>query len=84
MKEFIKNNYYLHLIVGGVISRILCETYEGVAIPMQLFLSVFILGVFGFMWEGGWAMKNETVPDWMDVVWGCIGAILGNIIFLVW
>jgi hypothetical protein len=75
MEKFIKENYYLHLIVGALIGLILTFTYAGVPIALQYFLSMFITGCFATAWEWFWAMKGNPVDKW-DVIWSIIGAVL--------
>jgi len=65
-KEQIRNG--LHILIGAGLGWVLSLTYSGVSIPIQIFLTVFVIGVIGTMWEWGWNMYNKSVVDYLDVV----------------
>lgn len=65
-KEQIRN--WLHVIIGAALGWVLFLTFDGVVIPVQIFLTVFIIGVVGTMWEWGWHMYNKSKIDYLDVV----------------
>ena len=70
----------LHYLIGAIISILLFLTYDGVPFPIQLFLTTFIMGVIGTMWEWGWYMYNKSIIDYYDVLRGVAGALLSLII----
>jgi len=82
MKNFFKQNYHKHLLVGALISMLLSLTYSGVPLLIQLFLTSFVTGVIATMWEWGWNMYNSAPIDYKDVKWSIIGALTTNIIIL--
>lgn len=74
----------LHYLIGAVIGMLLFQTFDGVPFPIQLFLTTFIMGVIGTMWEWGWQMYNKSFIDYMDVLRGVAGALISLIILEIW
>ena len=70
----------LHFIIGAIIGILLFQTFDGVPFPIQLFLTTFVMGVIGTMWEWGWHMYNKSIIDYYDVLRGVLGALLSLII----
>jgi len=66
----------LHFIIGAIIGILLFQTFDGVPFAIQLFLTTFVMGVIGTMWEWGWHMYNKSIIDYWDVFRGITGAIL--------
>ena len=82
MKNFFKQNYHKHLLVGAFIGWVLTLTYSGVPLLIQLFLTGFISGVLATMWEWGWNMYNASKIDYEDVKYSIIGALITHILIL--
>jgi hypothetical protein len=80
-KEQIRNK--LHILIGAALGWVLSLTYSGVPIPIQIFLTVFVIGVIGTMWEWGWHMYNKSVVDYLDVVRAVIAGLVVNIFLLI-
>jgi len=74
----------LHYLIGGVIGILLFLTYDGIPFALQLFITTFIMGVIGGMWEWGWQMYNKSFIDYMDVLRCITGALLSLIILEIW
>ncbi len=75
MKNFIKKHYYIHLIVGVFIGWLLSQTFEGVPIFVQFFITAFVSTVIGIFWEWGWKMYNDSEIDYRDVFWTALGSV---------
>ena len=73
----------LHILIGAALGWVLSLTYSGVPIPIQIFLTVFVIGVIGTMWEWGWNMYNKSVVDYLDVVRAVIAGLVVNIFLLI-
>jgi hypothetical protein len=80
-KEQIRNG--LHILVGAVLGWLLFKTYSGIPIPIQIFLTVFVIGVLGTMWEWGWNMYNGSEIDYLDVVRAVAAGLVVNIFLLI-
>jgi len=76
-KEQIRNG--LHILIGAALGWVLLLTYSGIPIPIQIFLTVFVVGVIGTMWEWGWNMYNKSVVDYLDVV----RAVLAGLVVVI-
>jgi len=74
----------LHYLIGCLIGIVLFLTYDGVPFAIQLFLTAFIMGVIGTMWEWGWQMYNKSIIDYWDVFRGIAGGILTVLILEIW
>jgi hypothetical protein len=74
----------LHYLIGAVIGILLFLTFDGISIPIQIFYTVFIMGVIGTMWEWGWQMYNKSFIDYIDVLRGAVGALLTVLILNLW
>lgn len=72
-KEQVRN--WLHVLGGAIIGGILFQTFSGITIPVQLFLTAFIIGVGGTMWEWGWHMATKSKIDKWDVVRAVVAGI---------
>ncbi len=81
-KEQLRNA--LHAFIGAGLGYLLTLTFEGIVIPIQIFLTVFVIGVFGTLWEWGWHMRNGSKIDYWDVARavfaGLIVVIIKNIL----
>jgi hypothetical protein len=74
MKTQINNS--LHVIIGALIVLILFQTFAGIPIAIQYFLTIFVVGGLSVIWEWFWKMKNDAVIDYWDVVRGVAGAVV--------
>jgi len=83
MKNFFKQNYHLHLLVGALIGWVLSMTFEGVPLFVQYFITIFVSTVLGVVWEWIWKMKNDALIDYRDVFWGVVGSILSLTLFTI-
>ena len=81
-KEQFRN--WLHYLIGAVIGMLLFQTFDGVPFPIQLFLTTFVMGVIGGMWEWGWNMYNGSEIDYYDMFRGVAGALTSLIILEIW
>ena len=77
--DFLRANYHKHIFAGGLIGMVLSTTYSGVFEGMQLFLTIFVSGVLGTIWEWGWAAFNKTKPDANDVYYTVAAALIAVI-----
>ena len=77
-KQQLRNG--LHILIGATLGWMLSLTYSGVPIPIQLFLTSFIIGVIGTCWEWGWHMKNGSKIDYWDVVRAVGAGLIVNLI----
>lgn len=69
-------NNSLHVIIGALIALIMFQTFAGIPIAVQYFLTIFVVGAVSVMWEWFWKMKNDAYIDYWDVVRGVSGAVL--------
>ena len=76
MNKFFKEHWYLHFIIGGFIGFVLTKTYDGVPIPVQVFLTIFVSGAIGTLWEWIWGALGKAKVDYIDVLFGITGAVL--------
>jgi len=83
MKNFIKQNYHLHLLGGALIGWLLSLTFSGVPIVIQYFITIFVLTLLGIGWEWGWTAYNKSPIDYRDVFWGVVGSILSLTLFTI-
>jgi hypothetical protein len=83
MKNFIKQNYHLHLLGGALIGWVLSLTFSGVPLFVQYFITIFVSTLLGIGWEWGWKIKNDALIDYRDVFWGVVGSILSLTIFTI-
>ncbi len=74
--DFLRANYHKHIFGGGIIGMVLSTTFFGVPGVIQLFLTVFISGVLGLIWEAAWATYNKTEADYNDVILTVIAALI--------
>lgn len=65
-----------HVLIGAVLGWVLFLTFNGIPIPIQIFLTVFIISVGGTMWEWGWHMRNKSKIDYWDVVRAAVAGLL--------
>jgi len=70
----------LHYLIGAVIGMLLFQSFSGVPFAVQLFITTFIMGVIGGMWEWGWNMYNGSKIDEWDVVRAVLAGLLVNIL----
>ena len=81
-KEQIRNGF--HILIGAVLGWLLFKTYSGIPIPIQIFLTSFVIGVIGTCWEWGWHMYNkDNKIDYLDVVRAVIAGLVVNIFLLI-
>lgn len=80
--EFLRANYHKHIFIGSIIGMILSTTFSGVAVALQLFLTIFVSGLLGGMWEAGWAAYNGTKPDVKDVIYTVVSALIAVILHM--
>lgn len=80
--DFLRANYHKHIFIGGIIGMILSTTFSGVAVALQLFLTIFVSGLLGGMWEAGWAAYNGTKPDVKDVIYTVVSALIAVILHM--
>jgi len=83
MKNFIKQNYHLHLLGGAIIGWLLSLTFSGVPIVIQYFITIFVSTLLGVGWEWGWTAYNKSPIDYRDVFWGVVGSILSLTLFTI-
>jgi hypothetical protein len=83
MKNFLKQNYHLHLLGGALIGWVLSLTFSGVPIVIQYFITIFVSTLLGIGWEWGWTAYNKSPIDYRDVFWGVVGSILSLTIFTI-
>ena len=83
MKNFIKQNYHLHLLGGALIGWLLSLTFSGVPIVIQYFITIFVSTLLGVGWEWGWTAYNKSPIDYRDVFWGVVGSILSLTLFTI-
>jgi hypothetical protein len=79
MKKLItilKKNYHLHFLGMYILGVKLIDTYDGVPMGFRIFLTVFITGGLGILWEWGWAAYNKSEVDYDDVAAGIIGGAI--------
>jgi hypothetical protein len=74
----------LHILIGAALGWVLFQTFDGVVIPVQIFLTVLVIGIIGTMWEWGWEMYSKAPVDYWDVKWSVIGALVIQIIYTIW
>ena len=74
----------LHYLIGAVIGMLLFQSFSGVPFAVQLFITTFIMGVIGGMWEWGWNMYNGSEIDYYDMLRGVAGALTSLIILELW
>ena len=83
MKEFLKNNYHKHLIIGaliGVFVSIGLHLFNYNDTSINLACGAFI-GLFaGVIWEGEQTFRYKNKWDLMDVIYSGIGSLIGSII----
>ncbi len=80
-KEQIRNG--LHVLIGAGLGWVLSLTYLGIPIPIQIFLTSFVIGVIGTCWEWGWHMYNkDNKIDYWDVVRAVLAGLVVNILVL--
>ena len=82
MKLF-KNKHFrnfLHILIGAILGYILTLTYNGVPFIVQLFITTFVVGGIGVMWEWFWRIKTLSEIDYNDVIRAVVPAILINIL----
>jgi len=83
MKKFFKQNYHLHLLVGGLMGWVLSLTFSGVPLFVQYFITIFVSGLTAVAWEWSWKMKNDAPIDYRDVFWTVLGAVITLTIFIL-
>jgi hypothetical protein len=83
MRNFIKQNYHLHLLGGAIIGWLLSLTFSGVPIVIQYFITIFVSTLLGVGWEWGWTAYNKSPIDYRDVFWGVVGSILSLTLFTI-
>ena len=83
MKNFIKQNYHLHLLGGAIIGWVLYLTFSGVPLFIQYFITIFVSTLLGVGWEWGWTAYNKSPIDYRDVFWGVVGSILSLTLFTI-
>ena len=76
-------NYWKHFIGGGIIGVILSQTFNGVPIFWQFFITTFVTLVVGVMWEWFWKIYNKSAIDYYDVFWAIVGAVASLTIKLI-
>jgi hypothetical protein len=77
-------NNSLHVIIGAFLGWLLFQTFNGVPIAIQYFLTIFVVGVLSIFWEWFWKIKNNAVIDYWDVVRGVAGGVLMLTILNLW
>jgi hypothetical protein len=83
MKKLFKNKHFrnlLHVVVGGLLGYLLSLAFDNIQLLVQLFLTVFVVGSLGIMWEWFWKMYNHSEIDYWDV----IRAIIPALFFVHW
>jgi len=78
MKKLFKNKTVrnlLHGVVGAVLGYLLSLTFGGVPLSIQIFLTIFVVGIIGIMWEWFWKMYNHSEIDYLDVVRAVVPAL---------
>lgn len=55
----------LHYLIGGIIGIVLFLTFDGVPFVLQLFITAFIMGVIGPMWEWG----GKCITKVLSIIW---------------
>ena len=83
MKNFLKQNYHLHLLGGALIGWALSLTFSGIPLFVQYFITIFVSTLLGIGWEWGWTAYNKSPIDYRDVFWGVVGSILSLTIFTI-
>ena len=82
MKTQLRN--FLHVLIGAFLGWLLFQTFNGVPIAIQYFLTIFVVGVLSIFWEWFWKIKNNAVIDYWDVVRGVSGGVLILTILNLW
>ncbi len=83
MKDFFNKHYYIHLIVGIIISLVLLTTFVGVPTYMQIIFTAFISVIVAVAWEWFWRMYNKSEIDYCDVYWTLFGSMLTLLIAII-
>jgi hypothetical protein len=83
MKNFIKQNYHLHLLGGALIGWVLSLAFSGVPLFIQYFITIFVSMLLGIAWEWSWKAYNDSEIDYRDVFWGVVGAVVTLTIFTI-
>lgn len=84
MKNFIKNNYHKHALIGMVIGNYVAvglHYFNHTDLIINLIVGAFIGLLGGITWEGEQTFRYQYVKfDKLDVAWSAIGSLLGSLI----
>lgn len=83
MKKFIKNNYHKHLIIGaliGIVTSFVIHILGYDNASINLTVSAFIGLIAGVLWEGEQTYYYQSKWDWLDVIYSCVGSLVGSLI----
>lgn len=87
--KFIKERWYLHVIVGIIISVFFTPfalahmQFTQVPLWFAAFVNFLINAGLAFVREGYYAEKKMAVFSWSDIFASGIGGIIGYILYLV-
>jgi VanZ family protein len=86
MKNFIKNNYHKHLIIGALGGAILVFLLHFVLDQpdyILIMIATFVGFCAGMLWEGEQTYHYRNKWDSWDVIFSGIGASIGSLIILI-